>query len=599
MTKVLRTLLLFSLCLVVSAWAGTHTPGSLVLPEQSSVLHPYSQILPQKQSLSWQEAFALWQAGQFQPWQTELPQEGELWLALSLSNPYPQPVLATLDIEGRPGALEMYLLDHNDQLIRLVQSHSSGQQSPSTQLSLPFEANGQLQVLLHMQSITRSPLINVLMPQPMIKQHGNALFSLGLYLGALLLMVCYSLGGWLLTRQANFLYGTLLIATTLAFLLDSPRYADWLPRFNHYLLNWGCITLALIGLNRFCFNLFAQALQGQGQAHVWQKRLQLASGLQLTSLLLALLPTSLFPYGLALGITLWLGNLALLVYLSIRMLRQQHPAACPLLGAWAVLLAGLCLHLLLFSADIQLQLDWTLPVSLISALGLLTLAQSIHIRSVLQQDQRNQRQVLLAQRHLNETLESMVEERTQALRDANKRLVEQSHTDALTGLYNRRHMEQYWQQRQSSPREEMKPSILMLFDLDHFKQFNDTYGHQLGDRVLRHVGRILRSQLSRKNVKCFRWGGEEFLLLAEDMGLHEAENLGKLLQAKLASLQRLELPRITASIGITTIQDNMDLDQALQNADMALYKAKALGRNRIELALHIEPLNQISLPLSN
>ncbi|NPA38999.1 MAG: diguanylate cyclase [Thermodesulfobacteria bacterium] len=126
-------------------------------------------------------------------------------------------------------------------------------------------------------------------------------------------------------------------------------------------------------------------------------------------------------------------------------------------------------------------------------------------------------------------------------------------------------------------------SVLMI-DLDRFKNLNDTYGHLVGDQVLRKVARVLR-----KNVKIgddvIRFGGEEFLILAYRCGLEDAINLGERLRKAVESLEFKDYPniKVTVSIGISLYTGKKDLWEVIREADDAMYMAKNKGRNRVEV----------------
>jgi diguanylate cyclase (GGDEF)-like protein len=123
---------------------------------------------------------------------------------------------------------------------------------------------------------------------------------------------------------------------------------------------------------------------------------------------------------------------------------------------------------------------------------------------------------------------------------------------------------------------------LLIMDLDHFKSINDSYGHQAGDRVLvNFVARV--NALLRRPDQLGRFGGEEFVALLPDTSLDEALVVAERIRATCALTEHT--PSCTVSIGITTNRlDNDSVDTLLTRADVALYRAKARGRNRVETA---------------
>ena len=172
------------------------------------------------------------------------------------------------------------------------------------------------------------------------------------------------------------------------------------------------------------------------------------------------------------------------------------------------------------------------------------------------------------------------------LRDMNMRLELLARTDLLTGLANRWEMTHRMQAEHSRVQRHGCELSLILGDVDHFKQVNDTYGHQCGDAVLRNVATLMQSSLRAEDL-CARWGGEEFMILLPETGALAAGNVA----AKLGELVRSTPTQwdghsiqLSMSFGITQVSPGMDLDRAISAADDALYAAKAQGRDRVVFA---------------
>jgi len=161
-------------------------------------------------------------------------------------------------------------------------------------------------------------------------------------------------------------------------------------------------------------------------------------------------------------------------------------------------------------------------------------------------------------------------------------------TDELTGLYNRRHLVNIASAALTQAQRDRAPLSLLLLDLDHFKQINDTYGHPTGDEVLRQISKQLR-ELSRPSDTLARIGGEEFCLLMPNTATHDALQVADRLRREvevntLSGIEQQANP--TISIGVTTCQvGSLTFEQLYSFADKALYQAKALGRNRVEKLL--------------
>ena len=164
-------------------------------------------------------------------------------------------------------------------------------------------------------------------------------------------------------------------------------------------------------------------------------------------------------------------------------------------------------------------------------------------------------------------------------------LREQVIRDPLTGLFNRRYLDEALPRELHRCRRRGEPLAVAMLDLDHFKHFNDTYGHDAGDAVLRAVGALLNETLRRGDIAC-RYGGEELTLILPGANLDTArarlEILRKAIMQKRARYQAGELPPITTSIGVTVVgAQETDSVALLARADAALYQAKKAGRNRV------------------
>lgn len=176
-----------------------------------------------------------------------------------------------------------------------------------------------------------------------------------------------------------------------------------------------------------------------------------------------------------------------------------------------------------------------------------------------------------------------LERANRELRAQAQRLEQLSTTDELTGLRNRRALDRRLEEEAARAMRYVRPLVLALMDLDGFKAINDRFSHEVGDEVLREVGRLLARRLRASDVAA-RWGGEEFALLLPDTELEDAVRVLDGLRVRLAELPWHELHSelsLTASIGAAALEEVDELPDLLRLADRRLYAAKQQGRNRV------------------
>lgn len=173
------------------------------------------------------------------------------------------------------------------------------------------------------------------------------------------------------------------------------------------------------------------------------------------------------------------------------------------------------------------------------------------------------------------------------LRDSVNNTLALAVTDELTGLYNRRYFERHLTIMLEKAREQSRNMAVMLLDMDFFKSVNDTHGHDAGDAVLKEFALRLRRNIRGVDLAC-RFGGEEFVVLMPDTDMRQAEGVAERVRAAVAEARfavggEVTLP-ITVSVGVAMSEAEGDTpDQVIKRADIALYRAKREGRNRVVL----------------
>jgi diguanylate cyclase (GGDEF)-like protein len=172
----------------------------------------------------------------------------------------------------------------------------------------------------------------------------------------------------------------------------------------------------------------------------------------------------------------------------------------------------------------------------------------------------------------------------EALREKNKQLEELSITDSLTGLYNRTHLMDTLAGEVARSRRHNRPFTLLIMDIDHFKTYNDTYGHLAGDEALRRTGFLLKESI-RTSDYAARYGGEEFILILPETGAEDGVEMAERIRNQIAEKEMGSdgSPlKVTVSVGVASFpRDGDDPHSLMKRADAALYEAKRRGRNRV------------------
>ncbi len=155
-------------------------------------------------------------------------------------------------------------------------------------------------------------------------------------------------------------------------------------------------------------------------------------------------------------------------------------------------------------------------------------------------------------------------------------------TDDLTGLYNYRHFFKTLAQELARLKRQKTSLSLLMFDLDHFKRYNDQYGHLEGDKVLKRIGEIVRHSIRNNVDSGYRYGGDEFAVLLIGATLDQALTIAERIRS---SIEESQQQNITVSIGLSEYQEEFDLETFVKSADDAMYAAKHSGGNRIHTHL--------------
>lgn len=602
----LSTLWLLAVWLLAFAAHVQAAPPTLTLlgREDSLLLAPHAQILEDAStSMSLDEALH-----ESQPWRDadtdalsfELSHSA-WWIRFSLTHAGPATETYIVDLGSpRQDHVRWVVLDPSG---RPTLDRSTGDRLPrdtrlvdarSMALPLTLKPGEQVQVVVRVQShdgMFESIAPKVTQRDTYFKALRQQDILLSVYFGALFALGLYNLFLYLSTRAVEFaayvLYSFSLLAWNLSYLGYSFEFLlpAW-PALNHQLI---LVTagIAYSGIAWFVLTYLRleQTLPNSRVPRLYRWSMVgnvVPVGLALTDHYLAAVVA-----GLLSGMPMLMGTLILSVKLSLAGRRDARFLAIAMgsltigAGAFYLELFGLA-HSAFTSFGIQIG---SFLEMLLLAFGLADSMNTLKSQKLQAEQQAHE-----AQRALASDLERQVRDRTHALEKANRALGELAITDELTGAFNRRHFNQRCQEALSGSAQR-EPLALCMFDIDHFKRYNDHYGHQAGDEVLRDVARAVATALKRSDDQLFRLGGEEFGVVFSARSAGAAELFANALRQAVRSLQRPHagspLGQLTASFGVAwhAGAQPLTLKELYAAADEALYRAKSMGRDQVVMTV--------------
>jgi diguanylate cyclase (GGDEF)-like protein len=167
------------------------------------------------------------------------------------------------------------------------------------------------------------------------------------------------------------------------------------------------------------------------------------------------------------------------------------------------------------------------------------------------------------------------------LEEKNEGLKRLSIRDSLTGLYNQRHFYAELEKETERARRQKHSLSLILFDVDKFKNYNDTYGHLEGDKVLKKIGEIVQRSIRKDVDSGYRYGGDEFAVITPETDHQQSVKIGERI---LKEVEELGLPMVTLSMGVAEFDSSLETETLVKHTDEALYRAKEAGGNQIYIS---------------
>jgi len=276
------------------------------------------------------------------------------------------------------------------------------------------------------------------------------------------------------------------------------------------------------------------------------------------------------------------------LYIGIIGWQKNVPYARLFAMAWFIYLIFIAWYLLELASILPTSPfgEHILAFGSVIELALLSIAFADRINYERELRLSSQSKLMDVQVAMNAELEEKVRLRTSELEEANRRLEILSATDGLTGLFNRRHFDELYEKAYLQACRDGKPLAVLMIDIDHFKQLNDSFGHRFGDLCLIDAGRLIRNVVAGQEAICARYGGEEFVVILPDASPEEAQNKAEALRLAFARhivTDGANEKVMTISVGLTVEQpvDRSAWEKLLQAADSLLYTAKRNGRNQV------------------
>ena len=558
--------------------------------------------------LTLEEVKALSHEGHFKLYQHDTLQmgysESAYWIKLDISNQLPTASGSSKEDRFYLSILYPLLDDVRFYYLRAQQNESyvTGDLYPFqhrflklNNFTFPFKMKPgeQGQVFIRVQTTSSLSIPLYLETEQGFIEHRHQLNAFnGIYFGISIGLGIYNIFLWLGIRKKVYGLYVLVIVNLMAFnaTIQGYSFRFWpdgvaFQQFSIYLFSTtSAIAVCLFGL------AFLRTREYQPRLHQFIKLAIYAYTMSIPAIILT--STQVASH---INVVVTLSGVFIVFVAAFRSLLQGYtPARYYLIGQGAVLFSVI-FTVLTSQGVIPLYylapevMKWTSAFELIFfSIGVAELINSERkLREIAQLESAQAQQELLdSQIQLTEKLDDLVRQRTDELEIANTRLRELNTKDELTGLRNRRYLNEILPREYCRAYRDKTPISILIFDIDYFKKINDNYGHQFGDLCLIEAGRIIRDSLHRPPDVAFRYGGEEFIAVLpqtdKEGAVSVAENIRQAIEKNVVSDEK-HSTAMTVSIGVAIEipTDRENFEQLVKLADQRLYRAKENGRNQV------------------
>jgi len=570
-----------------------------VAPAQVNYLFGYTdmtpeQILASADSLPWHTAT--------RPVLDPALSHSPVWIRLDLYNPQPRSINRILEIQWvnidnitlyQPVWYAGLIMSRNG--LEYIGDDDT-ESAPNFIFPLKLAAGTETSILLQISSKHLLMLPFYIWQEDRYERYELFYYSLyGMLFGAILVMFFYNLSLWIFIRDNNYILYCIYLVATILYILAATGAGKHIIWHDIPWLRIKAYTL----FSSFVF--FTAGVFIIYFLRLWERqRWMLYSSLLASAFWLIEIFLNIFFTRLPTDIVniVALASSLLTFTITTKLALSGDRIAITFGIAWGFLIISTIILTLMYLGIVQhnfaLQHIQSIGFMLETILISIALAQRFNIERDMRE--KTQKQLLKLQTQTNKVLEQRVKERTEELEaltmqlaSSNSELHQLSVTDSLTGLNNRRSFDDFLRKEITRSRLNKRPFSLILADVDHFKNFNDTWGHVTGDECLRRVAGILKHNIRAQSDCAARYGGEEFVLILSGMDGEKASEKAETIRRMVSEMyfeQHMQSLYVTVSLGVVSvvIEDERLLpEQITAMADKALYQAKEGGRDQVQV----------------